>query len=368
MKLPRIIVVGQLPPPIHGQSAVIQRISQLEFAAFELSVIPMNCSSEIESVGAFQLKKIWTTVRTAFLLSREVRRVDRQALVYYPPASPHTVPVLRDILFFCIARLTVRKWLFHFHAGGLPEFLQGSTFGRIARYFYPKPKVNVSLSEEASLSPGQFFGGADCCVPLGLEVPVSFEARARTMPAHLLFVGNLFISKGVEICIRAVASLRAKGFDVVLDLVGGHVEGDRDEILQLVQDLQLADYVIFHGVLSGAPKWSLFEQATCFVFPSYYPSEKFPNVLIEALGAGLPVVSSQWRGIPALLGDSCVGSTLVPVKDQAAFEQAVIRVLEADDATYQNYRAASRARYLSAYTLEQFKCNMLLAFQQAYSS
>jgi glycosyltransferase involved in cell wall biosynthesis len=347
---------------------VIQRISQLEFAAFELSVIPMNCSSEIESVGAVQLKKIWTTVRTAFRLSREVRQTDREALVYYPPASPHTVPVLRDILFFCIARLTVRKWLFHFHAGGLPEFLQGSVCGRMARCFYPKPKVSVSLSSEASLSPGQFFGGADCCVPLGLEVPISFEARARRKPSHLLFVGNLFISKGVEICIRAIASLRAKGFDVVLDLVGGHVEGDRDKILHLVQELELTDFVIFHGVLSGAPKWSLFEQADCFVFPSYYPSEKFPNVLIEALGAGLPVVSSQWRGIPDLLGDSCVGSALVPIKNQAAFEQAVVHILEADDATYREFCLASRARYLSAYTLDQFKSNMLLAFQEAYYS
>lgn len=365
---PIVFIVGQVPPPIHGQSVVIQRISQLHCEDFELRVIPLNCSSEIESVGVFQLKKIWTTLGVAIRLSREVRRDDRDALVYYPPASPHLIPVLRDILFFCIARLTVRKWLFHFHAGGLPEYLSASRIRRLARWFYPRPEVNVSLSQESALSPGDFFGGEDRCVPLGMEVPLTFKERAHSSSPHLLFVGNLFISKGVEMCIRAVASLKASGRAVTLDLVGGHVEGDRERINQLVAELDVEDSVIFHGVLSGAPKWDLFEQAECFVFPSYYPSEKFPNVLIEALGAGLPLITSCWRGIPELVGGDCAGSALVPVRDQSAFEQALSRVLASDDEAYRRYRRASRVRYEAAYTLDRFHSEMLEAFKFAYYS
>lgn len=365
---PHIIIVGQLPPPIHGQSVVIERISKLDLRGYELSVIPLNCSSEIESVGRFQFKKVFAVARAALTLCRTVRQGDRDALVYYPPASPDTVPVLRDFIFFVIARSTVRKWLFHFHAGGLPEFLQGTALGRSARWIYPEPKVNLSLSQESAPTPGDFFGGEDVYLPLGLEVPIEFEDRGHLAERRLLFVGNLFISKGVAMCVRAVAELRSLGYPVVLDLVGGHTSHDRESIVQLVEELCVGDHVRFHGVLSGEPKWATFRSAECFVFPSYYPSEKFPNVLIEALGAGLPVITSRWRGIPELMGDCSCGNALIEPKDQVGFERAIRAVLDAEEDEYKSYRRESRKRYEERFTLDQFGSGMLDAFNAAYNS
>lgn len=126
MSKPAIIVVGQLPPPIHGQSVVIERITNLQTDLYTIISLPLNCSSEIESVGKFQFKKILTTLQVAYQLGREARK-HTECVVYYPPASPHPIPVVRDMLFFLVARMSVRSWVFHLHAGGLPEFLSAGT-------------------------------------------------------------------------------------------------------------------------------------------------------------------------------------------------------------------------------------------------
>lgn len=209
-----------------------------------------------------------------------------------------------------------------------------------------------------------FFGGEDVYVPLGLDIPVPYVERGHAAERRLLFVGNLFISKGVETCIRAVAALKAKGILLVLDLVGAHVQGDREVILSLVQELELEDEVVFHGVLTGAAKWERFEQADCFVFPSYYPAEKFPNVLIEALGCGLPIVSSQWRGIPELVGEQCAAASLVDPHDQQAFERAVESIVLSENADYIQLRNSARKRYTERYTMETFTASMLAAFER----
>lgn len=359
-----VIIVGQMPPPIHGQSVAIERISRIRSDRFEIITLPMNCSADIESVGRFQWDKIATIVRVARRLRELVRRRG-EVIVYYPPASPAWIPVLRDLIFFALARGGGRRWIFHFHAGGLPEFLCSGFLGRLAKRIYPEPRVCISMSRDSAPTPGEFFGGEDAYIPYGLEMPLPFEARGHLPERRMLFVGNLFISKGVAMCLRALSSLREQGLPLKLDLVGGHVEGDREAILRLVRDLGVGDHVEFHGILSGAAKWERFKEADCFVFPSHYPAEKFPNVLIEALGAGLPVVSTRWRGIPELIGDGVEGSHLIEVNDQAALEASLRLVIEADDSRYADFRRSSRKRYETCYTLDQFNRRMLDAFSKA---
>ncbi|MEM8868323.1 MAG: glycosyltransferase [Verrucomicrobiota bacterium] len=366
MSRKKVIIVGQLPPPIHGQSVAIERIAKIQSDEYEILSLPLNCSTDIESVGSFQLKKIFITLVVSFKLMRMCFG-SKNVLVYYPPASPAVIPVLRDLMFFVIARLGARRWIFHFHAGGLPEFLNSRWWGFLAKWIYPSPKLNISMSKDSELTPGKFFGGEDVYIPYGLEVPLQFEARGHLRPLRLLYLGNLFISKGVEMCLRALKSLRDQGHDLHLDLVGGDVERDRDRIKEIVNELELAEHATFHGVQSGDPKWECFKLADCFVFPSHYPAEKFPNVLIEALGAGLPVVTTHWRGIPELVGTDCTGSTLVDIHDQAGFEKGILDVIRASDETYASYRKASRARFVQKYTLDKFNDSVLAAFSKCFT-
>lgn len=359
-----VIIVGQLPPPIHGQSVAIERIARIQSEEFEMITLPLNCSADIESVGRFQFRKILRIIAVGRTLRRLIR--DRgEVIAYYPPASPAWIPVLRDLIFFLVGGGRKQNWVFHFHAGGLPEFLDSSSIGSLVKKVYPRPKVNISMSRDSEPTPGQFFGGEDVFIPYGLEIPIPFAERGHLPEKRLLFVGNLFLSKGVGLCLDAVHRLRTKGHEVVLDLVGGTVEQDREAIRSQVERLGLGEAVVFHGVLSGEPKWERFALADCFVFPSHYPAEKFPNVLIEALGAGLPIVSTRWRGIPELVGEGLAGSRLIEPRDLDGLVDALEAIITATDEDYAKRRVEARKRYEACFTLDKFNRSIVMAFEKA---
>ena len=71
-----------------------------------------------------------------------------------------------------------------------------------------------------------------------------------------------------------------------------------------MSELRFADgspQLEYRGFVSGQAKETLFEESDCLLFPTYYQAEALPLVLIEAMARGLPVITTDWRMIPALL-------------------------------------------------------------------
>jgi len=78
------------------------------------------------------------------------------------------------------------------------------------------------------------------------------------------------------------------------------------------------------GELTGEDKWQAYREADLFFFPTHYSSEASPIVLMEALGCGLPILSTQWAGIPAMLND-CPTTTLLPIRSPQLYADALIK-------------------------------------------
>jgi glycosyltransferase involved in cell wall biosynthesis len=55
------------------------------------------------------------------------------------------------------------------------------------------------------------------------------------------------------------------------------------------------------GFLDSGQKKSALEKADCLVFPTFYESEAQPLVLLEAMSAGLPIITTSWRGVAEVL-------------------------------------------------------------------
>ncbi len=55
------------------------------------------------------------------------------------------------------------------------------------------------------------------------------------------------------------------------------------------------------GFLDSGQKKSALEEADCLVFPTFYEGETQGLVLLEAMSAGLPVITTSWRGVPEAL-------------------------------------------------------------------
>ena len=124
----------------------------------------------------------------------------------------------------------------------------------------------------------------------------------------------------------------------------------------------LSDVVSFLGKKVDQEKWEYFHRADIFCFPSFYECETFGNVLVEAMMFQLPVVATQWRGIPDVVEDGVTGH-LVPVRDPHALADA-LRALITNPGLRGTMGANGRRRYLEQFALELHLARMESFFDE----
>ena len=111
-------------------------------------------------------------------------------------------------------------------------------------------------------------------------------------PFRLLFVSRLIPTKGLLETIRAAAILRAKGCEVVLEILG---DGEtRLPAEALAKSLRIAEFVNFHGHVGEETVQEFYRAGGVLVFPTFH-IEGFPMVIFNALQFGLPIVTTRIR-------------------------------------------------------------------------
>lgn len=140
----------------------------------------------------------------------------------------------------------------------------------------------------------------------------------------VLAVGRLDAQKAHADLIRAMAPLFGSNRDVHLLIAGDGPE--RHRLDELLADTGADRHVRLLGRRSDVP--SLLAAADLFAFPSHY--EGLPFALIEAMAAGLPLVTAGFPGVEEVVRDG-VDGTVVPVGDVEALGRAVRAALEQPD-------------------------------------
>jgi glycosyltransferase involved in cell wall biosynthesis len=152
-------------------------------------------------------------------------------------------------------------------------------------------------------------------------------------------IGRLSETKGHEYLIRA--------FREVLEVVEGHLliagKGEKKEYLEtLVRDLGLSDRVHFLGWERNPFRYL----ARCDLFVSSSYRDGFSNALLEAMALDLPIIAADCDFGPRELLDEGRFGILVPIKNEKALREAMIRVL-IDQNLRQQLRVKSRERIQS---------------------
>jgi glycosyltransferase involved in cell wall biosynthesis len=369
MEVAKVIVVGQTPPPVHGQALAIERLVTAEFRQVVIHHVRMDFSSDMADVGRVRPRKLWRLARLVWRVLAARFRTGARVL-YYPPAGPRTVPVIRDIFFLNVVRPFFPVLVLDYHAAGLPEMEDRlpATFRPMFRRAYHGATLAIH-KYPPEWNDRNLPAGRDVVVPYGIEDVYSRHPASprKEHRLHVLFVGILTESKGIWILLDAVAELAERGVDAEATFVGEFGSAPTEvEFNERVRRANLSERVRLTGRLVGEAKWREFRQADVFCFPSHYENEALPLVVIEAMQFALPVVASAWRGIPSLVQDGLTGF-LVPPRDPAAVAERVQRL--ADDATLRpRMGAAGREAYLARFTLEAHLAAMEEALLTAASS
>ncbi len=153
------------------------------------------------------------------------------------------------------------------------------------------------------------------------------------VPRKLLFMSQLRPEKGVHIAIAALEQLPQ---DFSLDFYGPLMPGVE------LQHFDGNPRLHYRGIAAPDEVPSLFARYDVLLFPSYYPGEGYPGVVIEALQCGLPVIASAWQAIPEIL-DGERGGLLVAPQSVEALVEAVQRLRDEPD-LYSRLIASALAR------------------------
>jgi teichuronic acid biosynthesis glycosyltransferase TuaC len=140
----------------------------------------------------------------------------------------------------------------------------------------------------------------------------------------LLSVGNLVEWKGHHLCIDALAEIRKTQPQARLLIVG---EGpERPQLQAQIVALGLQDHVQLVGTVPNAELAPWFSAADVLLLAS--SREGWPNVLLEAMACGTPVVAASVGGVPEIVGPPATGR-VVPERRGTAYAAAVLSVLAA---------------------------------------
>lgn len=357
----KVLVVGQTPPPYHGQSIMIEKLLMGKFSGVQLFHVRMAFSREIGEIGRFRFGKIPHLLSVVCKIWITRIRHDTTVL-YYPPAGAKRLPVYRDIIILLLTRWMFKRTVFHFHAGGLMEIRDRlSSLGRgLFDLAFSAPDCAIRVSTLAP--PDGFRLGAlhNVVVPNGVEDIFPAYSQRRGL-AHLqprvLYVGSVSESKGILVLLDAAKRLAEQDVSFDVEIVGAFSSPQFEAgVRQQVKSAGLESRVSFSGPKIGAAKWEAFLGADVFCFPSHYEAEAFPLVLLEALQFDLPVVSTRWRGIPSVVIEGETGFLVTPQDSVQLAER--LRVLLSDPELRRAMGQRGRELFLREFTIEKWYARM----------
>lgn len=174
-------------------------------------------------------------------------------------------------------------------------------------------------------------------IPNGVDERFWLIQKNFTSAQNVTVIGNLIGPKNIDVVIRAFESIISRNDQLRLVIVGAGPEMSR--LRSLTHRLLTENRVVFTGQLAPNQVTDRLAQSRLLVMAS--ESEGRPNVVLEAMAAGVPVVASDIGGVRELLGNSERG-LLFPVGDVDQLAECMMRVLDDPDLGRRLAERASR--------------------------
>ena len=323
--------------------------------------INLRLSQDTSDIGRWQAAKIFATLGYAVRTIR-ARFSEGCDTLYYVPAPPRKRGALyRDWTLMLLCRPFFRHCVFHWHAGGLGEWIQTQGFFErfLTRWLLGRAHLSIVLANGLRADAELLQPRRIAIVPNGVPIPPAPIPVSPARPFRLFFLGLCSEEKGLFSAASAVleANRRLGVGDAnpafILTAAGPF---DRASTADNFHRLcgEHPNVLRYAGKVGGPQKAALFGECHALLFPTRYPAETLSLVALEALAHDRPVVATNWRGLPDIVTPD-VG-ILVPPSNDAALAAALLRIREHPPAP-----KVCRTRYLEHFTLDRHLAALIAA-------
>jgi len=171
----------------------------------------------------------------------------------------------------------------------------------------------------------------------------------------ILYVGRIQARKNLPRLVEAYSHLRKQGISAKLVLAGKQ-DWQSERVLAKIQELGLADSVIFPGYVAWDDLPVFYNATEVFVFPSIF--EGFGLPVVESMASGVPTITSFGSSLEEVAGD---GALLVDPLDVRSMAEAIGRALT--DNELRNQLVSRGLRRSAEFTVEKFAGKILEVYR-----
>lgn len=320
------IYIGPISYPVTGQSKCFD-VSIKSRRKGDVVIRPMS-EGEGALRKALRMTRAW--LRLLFVLCSQ--KVDS----VYITMSRSRLGLIRDsifiIPFFLLPKVRIVN---HLHGADFRDFREsvGPIFRRFIDIVYHRIDCAIVLHGamvdqfEMYKSQMKLFVVRNF-VEEDLSVLSEFREREPGARLDVIYLSNLIESKGIRECIDAIGILNKRNVPIRLSVYGNLISGDREGLKDMIGH-NLPENVVYYGFADLGGKARALKNSDILVLPSYYPSEAFPLVALEAARFGCALVLSDWQYLPRVF--SGFGARFVETRNAAAIADVLALYYQNED-------------------------------------
>jgi glycosyltransferase involved in cell wall biosynthesis len=339
------MLLAPLPPPVGGIATWTTRILSTP-ADPDIQRIHVDTSAGARYGARLTARK---AIKQISVAARVLWRIvhERPDVIHVTTSYDRGWP--RDMLFLSAARAFGSATILNFRGGDFDRMYSDASVAAQRTILRQLRRcdaiVAITLESERFLKD---LGLTNVSViPNCIDVRIVPERRRFDRTRRWLFVGNVMRAKGIVELFEALRRFP----DAHLTLVGPAAKGIPDEGADLVTrataDAAIAGRVTHIDQMPPEQVRDVYSKFDMFVFPTH--REGFPNALLEAMEAGMPLVAARVGAIPDMIVDGEHG-LLVDSGDQPSLEAAIAR-LASDPESALRMGSAARDRVAALYDL-----------------
>lgn len=366
----RLMLVGDLPPPVHGQSLSFRMLCRaLPSRGFDCRIVDLGRKktspySRMSMIRVIEICK--ALARFVYGLVLNYRRI-------YILISQSRVGFIRDMLMIWSAWLCGCRIVVHLRGGNYDGFYRGQSklWRFLIRHTLRRVDRIIVLSERLRDMYGFDPALQDQIVVVTNSSPEKLEGKPRhwngrtdtDRPVRLLYLSNMIQSKGYHDALEAVAILQRTTTIQLEAIFAGQFFSDpcndkwpmsleeaKANFLDRIEADGLSNIVRYVGPVAGEEKWHLLETSDFFLLPTYY-QEGVPISIIEAMAHGCLVITTNFRSSPDLVADGETGILVEHGRPEQIAD--AVRRIASDPKKYTMMSKAAVERYKKNFSMER---------------
>jgi glycosyltransferase involved in cell wall biosynthesis len=357
----KVLFLSPMPPPYYGSAMSSEMCLNIlkDDGNFSVKNIRINLAEEMADVGRLGFRKIMGVLNKRSEIEKGIKEF-RPDLTYFMPATSKA-GLFKDFLFARTVRKFGRDVVYHIRSRMRDEdkkswlkrmiykkMFKGSSVivldellkGDVEEYFMPKEIFVLPNAIENSVS--------------SVKLDQMVKKRSVNKKFEILFLSNMYESKGWFLVLQACELLKKESSDFVCNFIGKWPSDiEEKKFFDFVREKNLSENVKYLGGISGKEKDLVYERVNAFVFPTYYELEAHPRVIIESMMFGLPIVANSHCSIPNTILDKKTGFLL---KENSPKEiKKYLQLIKKNKKMGVEIGLAGRKRFLEKYELKKYK-------------